>query len=86
MAWGHGWHHAHPQTGNVDIFQFPDGRLYLDYVCEENISHFVHTTEDNRNPRPVLAAKRPELGVGNLCLRMICHISSSSTGTEQASG
>jgi hypothetical protein len=64
---------------NVDIFQFPDGGLYFDYVCKENISHFVHTTEDDRNPRLVLAAKRPELRVGNFYLRMVCHISSSST-------
>jgi hypothetical protein len=79
------WHGATASTmftlklETVDIFQFTDGGLYSDYVCQENISHFVHTTEDDRNPRPVLAAKRPELGVGNFCLRMVSHVSSSST-------
>jgi hypothetical protein len=63
----------------VDMFEFTEGGLYSDYVCAENVIHFFHTTEEGRNPRPILTAKLPELGVGSFCLRMVCQISKSST-------
>jgi hypothetical protein len=63
----------------VDIFQFPDGGLYSDYVCAEDVTHFFHTTKEGWGPKPILTAKLPELGIGSFCLRMICQISKSSS-------
>jgi hypothetical protein len=79
------WWEAAPGTTitirleSVDAFQFPDGGLYSEYLCAENVTHFFHTTEEDRSPRPVLTAKLPELGIGSFCLRMICQISKSSS-------
>jgi hypothetical protein len=79
------WLEAGPGTsitiklGSVDMFQFTEGGLYSDYVCAEEIDHFFHATEEDRNPRPILTARLRELGIGGFCLRMICQISKSSS-------
>jgi hypothetical protein len=65
----------------VDMFQFPDGGMCSDYVGSEEVTHFFHIIEEGRAPRPVLASKLAELGIGGLCLRMVCQISKSSSVT-----
>jgi hypothetical protein len=75
------WTEAVPGT-TITIkleMEFPDGGLYSDYVCAEDVTHFFHTTEEGRGPKPILTAKLPELGIGSFCLRMICQISKSSS-------
>jgi hypothetical protein len=67
------------QLDTVEEFHFMSSGLCYDYLCEEIITHFFHTIEEGRQPRPVLAAKLPELGIGNFCLMMSCQISRSSS-------
>jgi hypothetical protein len=63
----------------AEVFKFTDSSLYSQYVDEEAVTYYMHSTLENRAPIPIPAQEKEEWQIGKFCLRQVCYISKSST-------
>jgi len=79
------WENAHESVTltiklpRAEVFRFTDGGLYSQYVDEEAVTYYMHSTVEDRPPVPIPAQEKEEWQVGKFCLRQVCYVSKSST-------
>lgn len=62
----------------MDTFKFRSGGLTSDILEDKEIVHFFHLCQEEGPPQPVLTPDTSQLGIGQFCLRLICHTSATS--------
>ena len=63
----------------MDSFVFTDGGLTSDFLPGAEVIHYLHEIREGAVPRPILTNDLKEYGVGNFCLRLVCHPAKSSS-------
>ena len=58
-------------------FAFGGGGLCSDYLEADGVEH-CFTSGSGRNAQPVLRADYADRGIGDFCLRLVCHIAKAS--------
>jgi hypothetical protein len=53
----------------AEVFKFTDGGLYSQYVDEEAVTYYMHSTVEDRPPVPIPAQEKEEWQIGKFCLR-----------------
>jgi hypothetical protein len=79
------WENAHESVTltiklpRAEVFKFTDGGLYSQYVDEEAVTYYMHSTVKDRAPIPIPAQEKEERQIGKFCLRQVCYVSKSFT-------
>lgn len=62
----------------MESFRFSEGGLTSDLLNESDIVHFYHLMQDNGPATPILTPVLDNLGIGQFCVRLVCHISTTT--------
>ena len=60
-------------------FSFDDGSLCSDYLPCNEVTHVFTRTEDGETPTAIMTGELQNFGVGEFCLRLVCHLVRAST-------
>lgn len=61
------------------VFPYRGGGMASDYVDSDKVTHYYHMVEEGKAPRPLIGADLQANGIGQFCVRQVCHISKSSS-------